>query len=171
MKIHVVRHAHAVGLGGGIFKDSDRTLSDLGVSEARALARGLKISGVKADLVASSTLTRAKQTAEILQSELGGVLESTDALTPPIDFSRLCNFLSKQEKVDSIFCVSHEPDVGLIVKDLISGGLEFSLPFQPASVCCVEVFDLPPTVAGTLRWMVTAEMIASLVNVEASSTE
>ena len=163
MKVYLVRHGQAHGIGGGIIRDSERTLTDEGKDETGQVAKGLKTIGVSLDILVSSPLTRAKQTAEIFKSELGGQMEVSDSLAPAVDFSRLYRFLSKFPTANEIMLVGHEPDVGEVVKDLSVGGLEFRLPFPQAAVCCVEVADLPPTMSGTIKWMLTPSIICPLV--------
>ncbi len=162
MKVYLVRHGQAHGIGGGIIRDSERTLTDEGKEETSQVAKGIRSIGVSLDILISSPLTRAKQTAEIFNAELGGKLEVSDTLAPAVDFSRLYRFLNKFPNANEIMLVGHEPDVGDVVKSLSGGGLEFRLPFPQAAVCCVEVADLPPTMSGTIKWMITPSIICRL---------
>lgn len=165
MKIYLVRHGIAVeGLVRGISRDSERPLTEEGIEETKMVARGLKCIGVKPDLVVASPLVRARQTADIINAELGGELTTTDSLAPGVTASNVFKFLKKYPNSEEIFLVGHEPDMGELVKEIVAGGFEFSLPFKKAAVCCVEVADLPPTMPGTLKWLVTPEILVSLLN-------
>lgn len=164
MKIYLVRHGIAVeGLVRGISRDSERPLTDEGVEETQMVARALKTMGVAADVVVSSPLVRAKQTADIIHAQVGGERAMTDSLSPGVTVASVYKFLKKYDTALDIFLVGHEPDMGEIVKDLIGAGFEFTLPFQKAGVCCVEVADLPPTMPGILKWLVTPQILSKLV--------
>lgn len=164
MKVYLVRHGIAVeGLVRGITRDSERPLTDEGITELKMVARGLKHIGVAPDLIVASPLVRTKQTADILQTELGGELTTCDALAPGVTNASVFKFLKKYPNSHEMFLVGHEPDMGELVKEIIGAGFEFSLPFKKAGVCCVEVSDLPPTLPGTLKWLITPKIFASLL--------
>ena len=164
MKIYLVRHGIAAeGLIRGITRDSERPLTDEGITETKMVARGLKKIGVAPDLIVASPLVRTKQTADIIQTELGGELTICDALAPGVTSANVFKFLKKYPNSHEIFLVGHEPDMGELVKEIIGAGFEFTLPFQKAGVCCVEVADLPPTMPGILKWLLTPKVFASLL--------
>jgi phosphohistidine phosphatase len=164
MKVYLVRHGIAVeGLVRGISRDSERPLTDEGVAETQMVARALKAMGVKPDVIVASPLVRTKQTADIIHAELGGQLTTTDSLAPGVNASSVYKFLKKFDNCHEIFLVGHEPDVGELVKDMVGGGFEFTLPFTKAGVCCVEVADLPATMPGTMKWLVTPKVLKALL--------
>ncbi|MBX3138717.1 phosphohistidine phosphatase SixA [Candidatus Obscuribacterales bacterium] len=163
MKIYVVRHGIAVeGLVRGISRDSERPLTDEGVAETEMVARALKKMAIKPDLIVASPLVRTQQTAKIIHAELGGEFATSDTLAPGISIASVYKFLKKFEKAHDIFLVGHEPDVGEIVKDIVGGGFEFTLPFAKAGVCCVETSDLPATMPGTMKWLITPNVFKLL---------
>lgn len=68
--IYIIRHGQSLGnLRGGFAGHTDYPLSDLGKSQARMTADYLKDAHI--DAVLSSTLTRAKQTAEPIAADRG----------------------------------------------------------------------------------------------------
>ena len=72
MKLYLVRHGIAQErLGGAVLNDSQRPLTDEGRAETRQVAHALRKLGVKAEVVVTSPLTRAKQTGEIFNEVLG----------------------------------------------------------------------------------------------------
>lgn len=163
MNIYVVRHGIAVeGLVRGISRDSERPLTDEGETETKMVARALKKMGVKPDLIVASPLVRTQQTAQIMHAELGGEFATSDTLAPGVSIPSVYKYLKKFEKAHDIFLVGHEPDVGEIVKDIVSGGFEFTLPFTKAGVCCIETSDLPATMPGTVKWLVTPKILRLL---------
>lgn len=71
-----LRHGESVGNAESRWQgQSDYPLTNMGRAQARALAERWKLEGTKFNLVISSPLTRAKETAEIIASTLGVALE------------------------------------------------------------------------------------------------
>jgi phosphohistidine phosphatase len=165
MKLYLVRHGMAQErLGGGVTNDAQRPLTDEGRSETRTVAQALKRLGVKADLVVTSPLIRARQTAEIINDVIGGSerLKVSDSLAPGGSANFLFKFLKQLDSAEEIFCVGHEPDVGRLAATLIWAGPELDIPFKKAGVCRVDVTDLPPSMPGTLKWFITPKIAAMI---------
>lgn len=163
MKIYLVRHGTAVErIGGGILNDAQRPLTEEGRVETKSVAMALKRLGTKADLVVASPLTRARQTAAILHEVLGNQddIKISDALAPGGSPNEVYRFLRQFNRVEEIFLVGHEPDMGKLVATLIWAGPELELPFKKAGVCRVDVADLPPSIPGTLKWLITPKIAA-----------
>ncbi len=71
-----LRHGESIGNAQSRWQgQSDYALTEKGRAQARALSERWKYEGVKFDLVISSPLSRAKETAEIIASALGVNLE------------------------------------------------------------------------------------------------
>ena len=69
MKIFLVRHGIAVDLGEhGVKSDADRMLSTVGKRRVKDIALALKRLGAVPERIASSPLTRARETAEIFSN-------------------------------------------------------------------------------------------------------
>jgi phosphohistidine phosphatase len=161
MKLYLVRHGIAQErLGGAILNDSQRPLTDEGREETKMVAQALKRIGVRADLVVTSPLVRAKQTGEIIHEVLGGKqdMKMTDSLAPGGSHSGVYKFLKQFIALEEIFCVGHEPDIGKLVAALTWAGSEMDIPFKKAGVCRVDVPDLPPSLPGTLKWFITPKI-------------
>jgi len=72
-----LRHGESVGNAQARWQgQSDYPLTDKGRAQAKALAERWKVEGVKFDLAVTSTLMRAKETAEIVTSTLSVELET-----------------------------------------------------------------------------------------------
>lgn len=157
MEIILVRHGIAADIGGAIRTDRDRPLTSEGRDETELVAKGLKRSGVKIEQLVSSPLLRARQTAEIFAEvyKLPNA-EICDALAPGIDTQAIFSFLKAFKKVDAIALFGHEPDMGDLVQVLL--GAEFAVPFKKAGACRIDVFDLPPTNGGVLKWFLPPKM-------------
>lgn len=161
MKVYLVRHGIAQErLGGAVLNDSQRPLTDEGKAEMKQIAQALKRLNVKPDLVVASPLTRAKQTADIIREVLGGPdeLKITDTLAPGGSPSSVYKYLKQFASAEEIFLVGHEPDIGMLAANMLWGGNDMVIPFKKGAVCRVDVYDLPSSSPGTLKWFMTPKM-------------
>ena len=166
MKLYLVRHGIAQErLGGAVLNDSQRPLTDEGRAETRQVAHALRKLGVKAEVVVTSPLTRARQTAEIFNEVLGhgDEVKITDSLAPGGSTASVYRFFQKLNHAEEVFCVGHEPDIGKLAAALMWAGPELDIPFKKAGVLRVDVPDVPPTIPGTLKWFITPKIATHLV--------
>lgn len=155
MKLYLTRHGVPIDrVGGAILSDSQRPLADEGKKETVLVAQALKKINVKPDLVVSSPLIRAKQTADILQEILGGQSQVTESLCPGCTAGEVYKFLKKFPDADEIFLVGHEPDMGQIAGNMLGANVHFQMPFKRTGVCRIDVADVPPTIPGVLKWFI-----------------
>ncbi|RTL45139.1 MAG: phosphohistidine phosphatase SixA [Candidatus Melainabacteria bacterium] len=161
MKVYLVRHGIAQErLGGAILNDSQRPLTDEGKSEMKQVGHALKRLNVKPDVIVSSPLVRAKQTAEIIRDVLNfeDELKITDTLAPGGSPSSVYKYLKQFAHVDEIFLVGHEPDIGMLVSNMLWAAADVHFPFKKGAVCRVDVYDLPATSPGVMKWFMTPKM-------------
>lgn len=79
--IYLIRHGQTVlNAEGRVLGQLDIGLTDEGVEEVKRLALHLKEQGVQPQRIYTSPLLRAIRTAELLQNNLGGVIEEDNAL-------------------------------------------------------------------------------------------
>src|SRR2546422_9320334 len=73
MELYFLRHGKAVepGSSGGGGDDFSRPLTERGIDEMEAEAQAFELLGLKPDVILTSPLLRAKQTAEIVAKRLG----------------------------------------------------------------------------------------------------
>ena len=165
MKIYLVRHGIATErIGGAVLNDSMRPLTDEGRSESKTVAHGLKRLNVKPNFFVSSPLVRAKQTAEIFAEVLGAESEIKicDALAPGGSPTVLYRFLRDLGNFQEVALFGHEPDIGMLAATLLDAANELQIPFKKAGVCRVDVFDLPPSTPGILKWFITPKIATVL---------
>lgn len=165
MKIYLVRHGIASEtIGGNIRRDAERPLTDEGRLETEAVARGLKNIGVKPDCLLASPLLRARQTAEII-AEVFGIkdkLSVANELSPGVSPEALYKVINELRRVEEVFLVGHHPDVSVIAQALLWSGPDLDIPFEKAGVARIDVWDLPPTTPGTLKWMMPPALTTRL---------
>lgn len=160
--IYLVRHAIAAERGRQWPDDTKRPLTHKGAARMREIVAGLRGLGVEFDLVLTSPLVRARQTAELL---LAGVkskpaLEVTDALSPGEPPVKVAAALAAHAGRCSIALVGHEPDLGALAAWLVGAHEPFVM--KKGGVCKIEVTALPPAHHGQVIWLATPKMLRAL---------
>ncbi len=160
--LYLVRHAVAAGQGEAYPDDRKRPLTPQSMARFRAAVRGLVRVGVDIELVLTSPLVRARQTADILSAELPGSppVTETDALAPGAAFERVLQVLEGCAGWSSIALVGHEPGIGDLAAQLMHS--TFPLQFKKGAVCRIDVGRWPPAEPGRLRWFLSPKIMRTL---------
>jgi phosphohistidine phosphatase len=132
------------------------------MSRMRKATRGLAELGVSIDLVLTSPLLRARQTAEILAAGLDPSPEvvTTDALAPGAPYAALVTELGKHARRTRLALVGHEPGIGELAARLI--GSRHAIEFKKGAVCRIDLDELPPSGPGDLRWLLPPKTLRAL---------
>ena len=164
MNIHLLRHGIAAAIGReNNFRDEQRALTPEGIAKMRQAAQGLKRLQVSFDVIASSPLIRARQTAEIVAEALKFCqpLDEWDELVPEGAVDAVLRRLHDFRECRSVLLVGHQPSIGCIASYLVFGDARVSLPFKKGAVFCVQASDPPPW-AGELLWMLPSRMLRQI---------
>jgi phosphohistidine phosphatase len=161
-ELYLIRHGIAEERGENWPDDAKRPLTPAGVSRLRQSARGLQRVGVRLDVMLTSPLVRARQTAEALVAELDPrpSIVVVDALAPEGSIQAVIADLDKHAKRTTIALVGHEPGIGELAARL--AGVRHALEFKKGAVCRIDVDVLPPAAAGTLRWFLPPKILRAL---------
>jgi phosphohistidine phosphatase len=124
MNVYFLRHASAGSHKANLAADERRPLDPDGIQQCVVIGRALAALEVKVDVVISSPLKRATQTAELVAREIGyeDRIEFSDALRPEADYRAFEQLLQSQAKKDEIMVVGHNPTLSEFLSLLISGG-------------------------------------------------
>lgn len=165
MEIYIIRHgiAHPLGSKNG-FIDEDRTLTAQGRERTREIARGLRKLGVRLDLIMTSPLARAAETAEIVAEVLGlsELVLQTQNLAPGGLIEDLFAEIKEQRIHGAVALVGHEPGLGYMGGRLVCGDSHASLPLKKGGVCCIEITETIPAFRGNLLWLSTPKQLRLL---------
>ena len=161
-ELYLVRHAIAAERGEDWPDDEKRPLTAHGVSLFKESVRGLSRLDVAVDEIFTSSLVRAKQTAELLAAGLPGTpqVKVLDALAPGHAPGAVLAQLARDARRRRIALVGHEPDLGELAAHLVGAGR--ALPFKKGGVCRIDVESLTTRRAGALVWFVTPKMLRGL---------
>ena len=161
-ELYLIRHGVAEERGDAWPDDAKRPLTEKGMASMRKEARGLARLGVVLDVVLSSPLVRARQTAELVA---GGLeprppIVSVESLTPDGSYAAVVADLEKHVRKCRIGIVGHEPAIGELAARLI--GSQHSFEFKKGAVCRIDLEAIPPSGPGNLRWLLTPKILKAV---------
>ena len=145
MQLYFLRHGEA-DWPGWTGPDDERPLTDFGKKEVRQVAKFLDRLNVNPDLIVSSPLPRALQTAEVAAEQLKTKLRQDEALEPGFGISELSTLL-KRHHSKALMLVGHEPDFSSVISALTGGFIKMS----KAGIALVDLD--PETEKGRLLWL------------------
>jgi phosphohistidine phosphatase len=156
MRVTLIRHAEA---GDDAPSDGERTLTLRGRGDARRMGRALARRGIELDLLISSPLVRAVQTAEIVAAAVDyrARVEVSELLIPEGAASRVLGLLKTVGRGGpdnrSIALVAHEPILSAVAAALTRQPRH--PPLHKAEALRIRVADDLGT-EGLLRWRIDA---------------
>ena len=157
MQLLLLRHGKAEDSSPG--GDFTRELEEKGHEQARNVARILAAADLLPDLVLSSPVIRAKQTANTFTSTAG--------MPGPIFLEWLaCGMspetalaeLSHVPEFERIMIVGHEPDFSRLISHCLGGSADAEV--RKGSITCLDLH--PPSPRATLRFLIPHKLAKHL---------
>ena len=163
MNLFLLRHGVAMKRGDLDFADDElRPLTAGGRRQLRQTGAALRKLGPKFDLILSSPLVRARQTAEIVAAELKlkKRLAFADELKPGGSPKKLVEKISRQHPaVKKTLLVGHEPDLSRLISLLVTGGPGLLLDFKKGGLAKLEIEELRAGKCAMLAWLLTPKQM------------
>jgi phosphohistidine phosphatase len=147
-----MRHANA-GLPRENPKlDAKRSLIKEGKDQCMLMARVLSALKVQIDVIVSSPLKRATQTAQFVGTELGfeGNVEINPALMPGANYGDFQQMLAEYADREGVLAVGHNPALFQFLGRLITGNGGASIRMRKGSVARIDFASHPPR----LHWLI-----------------
>lgn len=169
MIIYFLRHANAGKPLADLKKDEKRALDKEGIEQCGTVGRALAALDVQVDVIISSPLKRAAQTASLVGNELGyeGKLQFEDALRPGASSADFRKLLEKYAKQEAIMVVGHNPNLSEFLGRTISeNGCEAGTELKKGAVAKVEMGRS----AALLNWSFTPKVLRLLYSAAAESS-
>ncbi len=155
----LVRHAIAEERGAAWPDDDVRPLTKKGKTRMREVAARLQAIRETADIIVSSPLKRALDTARILKEEWQSEadVEVVNVLAPGHTPAETIAAVAKAASEERIVLVGHEPHLGELAAWLI--GAKQLVPFRKGGVARIDVETLSRPREGQLIWLATPKML------------
>jgi phosphohistidine phosphatase len=160
--LYLIRHAIAGDRGAEWPDDTKRPLTSKGISRMRDVVSGLASLEARVELVLTSPLVRARQTADLVAAGLKPAppIETLTELSPGVAPVKMSEALSRFDSRREIALVGHEPGLGEFAAWLVGSKTPFEI--KKGGVCRIDVAKLPPSGNGQLVWLATPKMLRSL---------
>src|SRR5215468_524378 len=119
MRLLVVRHARAVPGDTPGISDAERPLTGDGERRFHSVARTITRLEPGPDVLLTSPLLRARQTAAILAATWGAVPVTVEPALASGSVERIRGALESQRELGAVALVGHEPTVSGLVSELL----------------------------------------------------
>ncbi len=171
IELYLMRHGIAAELGeGGVVRDADRPLTLEGRARMKQAAGGLRELGLKFNMILTSPLLRARQTAEAVAEvlDLQHKVRIVESLAPGQAFAtgeggHAEIFLELGAyQFDRALLVGHQPDLSELASYLLTGNRNLNIEFKKGALCAIELASLPPRGPALLRWHMTPRQLRML---------
>jgi phosphohistidine phosphatase len=167
LDLFILRHGEAgqrVSAGRGDFQ---RSLTTAGQNEVSDIAKSLKELGTKFDVVITSPLKRAHQTAAIVAKTLKIEKKMQDwaELSPEGNRLDLYNKLSQLKQQSSVLVVGHEPYLSKMVSEIIFDGNNGGrIDLKKTGLARIRIISSTPKFQGELRWLLTPKLLRNMLS-------
>ncbi len=160
MNLYLMRHANAGVPRGNPVSDNKRALVKEGKDQCILMARLLSALKVQVDVIVSSPLKRALQTAQFVGTELGyeAKVEVSPALAPDADYAAFLQLLKKYADREDVLMVGHNPNLFQYLGRLITGNGGAAVRMRKGSVARIDMSEHPPL----LQWLIDPRMARSI---------
>ncbi|MCM2356917.1 MAG: histidine phosphatase family protein [Geobacteraceae bacterium] len=160
MKLYFVRHAAAVERNGGI-PEEWRYLTPEGRAFFRKTAKTLAQEGMSPDLIITSPLLRAVQTADILAEALsyGGPLVARGELRPGFAMPALLKLLEESTSLKELVLVGHEPDLSSLIAALLA--LPGGFNFKKGAAVRLKIDPADPQGSAAFKWLAAGKKLVT----------
>jgi phosphohistidine phosphatase len=161
MIIYFVRHASAGQHLTNPKRDEKRPLDTDGIDQCGTIGRALAAMNVQPDVIVSSPLKRATQTASLIGNELGyeGKLQLEPALRPESAFTDFRRMLEKYSKHEALMVVGHNPSITEFLARMIGKtGCETLIDFKKGAVARAETMRQ----SAALNWFLTPKLARAI---------
>lgn len=160
MNLYLMRHANAGIRRGNPALDAKRALVKEGKDQCILMARLLSALKVQVDVIVSSPLKRALQTAQFVGTEMGyeAKVEVSPALAPDADYAAFLQLIEKYANRDDVLMVGHNPNLFQFLGRLITGNGGAGVRMRKGSVARIDMAKHPPL----LQWLIDPRMARSI---------
>ena len=162
MKLLVIRHAIAVPSGTPGVPDDERPLTPKGKRRFRRAARGLARIAPRPDVLLSSPLPRALETAGIAAQAWGRVRPRSEPALAGASVPRILEVLAAEPADATVVVVGHEPTLSALLARLLGTPHDERLTFRKGGAALVDLDASPGDAGGRLVWYLRPRILRIL---------
>lgn len=170
MNLFILRHASAGVRRANPVIDVKRPLDKDGKQQCILIGNLLNALSVQLDLVVSSPLKRAVQTAAFVANEVAydSKIRLSSALAPAATLTEFRALLSELNSFENVLVVGHNPNLTTFLGSLISQpGRTAAVRLRKGAIARLDTTRSP----ASLQWMIDARVVRLLGKAYTSSTK
>ena len=164
MIIFIFRHGHAETKAQSPDRtDEGRRLVDEGRAQVKWTCTRAKEFGVVPNMIISSPRARGTETAEMTKGALNPKAKviKDPCLEPDAELKEVYRVLSKFKKTDSVVLVTHLPQLGHLIADLLDWKAVWqNLDFENGAMARIDTKGLPKSKSGNLIWLISPSRVS-----------
>ena len=163
MRVLIVRHG--IALDRELARqqrlvDSARALTPQGRRKMRGVARGVAQWVPAVDIIATSPLVRAVETAQLLHRRLRSAKPVTcSALRPGHTVASLPRWLKQQNADATVLIVGHEPDLSMFIAWATVGRMRSYIKLKKGGACLLEFTGSIAKGGAEMQWLLTPDQL------------
>jgi phosphohistidine phosphatase len=162
MDLYLLRHGIAEEGQAGA-NDANRALTAEGRRKLRQVLTAACDAKVSLDLILSSPLKRALQTAEVARKTLKykGDIVKTKSLEPGASVQQVWDEIRDHRDKSFLMMVGHNPLFSQLAAYLL-GSPDIQVDFKKGGLMKISFEHFPPVPCGVLCWYITAKAVSKL---------
>jgi phosphohistidine phosphatase len=150
MEVYLLRHAIAVESGTPGYSEESRPLTPEGIEKMKNAARGIAELVPEFDLILTSPLVRARETAVVAKE-----------LAPGATTRDTSSMLATYAKHERLLLVGHEPGLSRFATSLLGGDTSV-LEFRKGALARIDLSPAAPREPGTLIYLLPPKVLRAL---------
>jgi phosphohistidine phosphatase len=135
--------------------DDARELTERGREALRSAAPVWRRLNLRPDVVLTSPLPRAAQTAELFCEAMGGTPIEDDRLRPGASWAGMARSMTDHPDARRVMFVGHEPDLSSAIVELCGAA---SVRMRKGGVACLEFYGIPEPGGGEIAWLLDPDL-------------
>jgi phosphohistidine phosphatase len=157
MNLYILRHASAGTRRENPLVDVKRPLDKEGKQQCILVGSYLNALKVQFDLIASSPLKRALQTASLVGTEVGydSKIQVTEALSPGATVAAFQQYIAGLSRHENVLIVGHNPNLPQFLGSLVVSPGRASIRMRKGAIARVDLTRRP----GVLNWLVDPRIL------------
>ena len=160
MNLYILRHADADKPDEEKYPDDNlRKLLKKGKNKTEKIAKFLKKRKVKVSFILTSPALRSLEAAKLIRKELKlpkEQLVALECLLPGGSNAALIAEIKEKYVVDSLLVVGHDPNLSLLISQLVTGTPDLPIDLKKGGLCKLAVDELTDGKCATLELLMTS---------------
>jgi phosphohistidine phosphatase len=161
MILYILRHGVAEDAAPG-GDDASRRLTPRGRSKMEEAAAGMRALGLELDVLLTSPLPRAAETAAIVAAAYRGrpAPKEFPALAPGVAPAETLQVLRPFARYEHVMLVGHEPGLSRLASLVLTGSPDrLAIDLKKGGCIALELDKLVPPSGATLHWLLTGRQL------------